>query len=406
MKTLLFVDDEPRVLQALQRQLYDMRHEWRVHFVNECAKALDFMAATPVDVIITDMTMPFMDGAQLLTEVMQRHPNTVRLVLSGHADRESILRLVGPAHQYLSKPCNPLELRGAIGRALALRDLLGNEKLKQVATGTRSLPTLPALHVQLTRELSKEEPSMERIGEIITKDVGLTTKILQVVNSAFFGLPQTITRPADAVLYLGLATMRALVLSAHIFSQFDEKKVKGFSIRALEEHSWLTATLARRIADAEHCDPKIDDQCFLAGLLHEVGRLILANGMPEQYALVLEKARQRAEPLWEVERAELGASQAEVGGYLLGLWALPNPVVEGVALHHRPADCAGRGFSPVIAVHVANAFAHDQAGDHPYWPGDEIDFATLAQLGLAGRLEAWKEKCLAGATEHGAPLTV
>jgi HD-like signal output (HDOD) protein/CheY-like chemotaxis protein len=393
MKSLLFVDDEPKVLQGLQRQLHSMRTEWAMHFVESGAKALEFMAATPVEVIVTDMIMPGMDGAQLLTEVMQRHSHTVRIVLSGHADRESVLRLVGPAHQYLSKPCDAEELRNAISRAFALRDLLANEQLKQLATRIRSLPTLPALHTQLTEELRRDEPSMERIGQIISKDIGMTTKILQLVNSAFFGLPQPIANAHEAALYLGLTTVRALVLSLQVFSQFEQKTIKGFSLDALAQHSWMTGVWARRIAEAERCDPKIDDQCFLAGLLHDVGRLILAFGLPEQYDAVLDRSRTQNKPIWEAELEEFGATQAELGAYLLGLWGLPNPVIEAVAFHHRPAAAASDKFSPVIAVHVANAFAHDRTGSHPQWPGNQIDMACLTELGLDTRLESWKERC-------------
>jgi HD-like signal output (HDOD) protein len=324
---------------------------------------------------------------------MRRYSSTVRLVLSGHADRESVLRLVGPAHQYLSKPCNPEELRNAIARALTLRDLLTNEQLKQLATRTNSLPTFPALHAQMTQEISKKEPSVDKIGEIIMKDIGMTTKMLQLVNSAFFGLPQAITEPREAVLYLGLTTVRALVLSSQVFAQYEGKKIGGFSINALEQHCWLTATLARKIAQIEHCEPKISDQCFLAGLLHDAGQLILASGMPDQFAHVLEIARTEKRTMYEVERAEFGATHAEVGGYLLGLWGLPNPVVEAVALHHRPSDCVQRGLSPVIVVHVANAFAHDQSDNHSEWPGNGIDLSVIAQLGLTERLEVWKKRC-------------
>ena len=393
MKTLLFVDDEPRVLQGLQRQLHGMRGEWKMNFVENAAKALEFMAAAPVDVIVTDMIMPGMDGAQLLTEVMKRHPNTVRIVLSGHADRESVLRLVGPAHQYLSKPCDAEELRSAISRAFALRDLLTNEKLKQLATRTRCLPTLPALHQQLTEELLKDEPSMERISEIISKDIGMTTKILQLVNSAFFGLSQPAANTSEAVIYLGLATIRALVLSLQVFSQFEQKTVKGFSIDALAQHCWMTGVVARRIAEIEHSDSKINDQCFLAGLLHDVGQLILATGLPDEYGRVLNSARESGTSLWDAEKAELGATHAEVGAYLLGLWGLPNPVIEAVALHHRPADATVGKFSPVIAVHVANVFTHDQTGTHSECPGNRIDLACLAKLGLDGRIEAWRSRC-------------
>jgi HD-like signal output (HDOD) protein len=393
MKNLLFVDDEPRILQGLQRQLYSVRNEWKMDFCDSGAKALEFLAASPVDVIVTDMMMPGMDGAQLLTEVMNRYPNTVRVVLSGHADRESVLRLVGPAHQYLSKPCDADELRGAISRAFALRDLLANEQLKQLATRLRSLPTLPTLHAQLTQELRKEDPSLENVAQIIARDMGMTSKILQLVNSAFFGLPQPLASPQEAVMYLGMATVRALVLSIQVFSQFDQRIVKHFSIDGLAQHCWTTGIMARRIAEFEHCPGKVDDQCFLAGLLHDVGQLILASGLPEEYAQVLEAARVEGKGLLEAEQAQFGATHAEVGAYLLGLWGLPNPIIEAVALHHRPGDAPVKGFSPLVAVYVASSFAHERSNSHCHAPENQIDEACLVKVGLGGKLEAWRNHC-------------
>ena len=393
MKNLLFVDDEPRVLQGLERQLRWARREWNMSFFDGGAKALEFMAGNPVDVVVTDMMMPGMDGALFLSEVVKRHSNTVRIVLSGHAGRESVMRLVGPAHQYLSKPCDPEELRNAIARAFTLRDLLTNEKLKQLATRTRALPSLPALQMQLDREMGKDEPSIERVAEIISKDMAMTTKIMQLVNSAFFGLPQQISDTTEAVMYLGLATVRGLALSLQVFLQYDQKKVKGFSIDELSNHSWKTAVLARRIAQAEGCDTKFDDQCFLAGMLHDLGQLILGTGLPEDYARVLAAARENKQPLWQAERAEFGSTHADVGAYLLGLWGLPNPVVEAVAMHHDPSASPVRSFTPLVAVHVANAFAHEHAGSLDQYPGNQIDMEHLAAVGAADRLGHWRERC-------------
>lgn len=394
MKNLLFVDDEVRVLQGLQRQFHGVRNEWQMNFLDGGKKALEFMAANPVDVIVTDMMMPGMDGADLLDQVMKLYPAVIRIVLSGHTDREATLRLIGPAHQYLSKPCNPEELRTAITRAFAMRDLLASERLKQLATRAKSLPALPELYSRLMDELRKEDSSIECISEIISQDLGMTSKILQLVNSAFFGLPQRIANIQEAVIYLGVATVRALVLSFQVFSQFEGKKIKGFSIQALSDHCWMTGSLARTIARLEHCDEKTEDQCFLSGLLHDVGQLILAVEMPDEYSRVLDDARLHEKSIWAAEMIAFGATHAEVGGYLLGLWGLPNPIVEAVTLHHRPLDSAVRNFSPVIAVHVANAFAHDIAHTHPDWPGNGIQEDCVAKFNLNGHFEQWKNSCL------------
>jgi HD-like signal output (HDOD) protein len=393
MKTLLFVDDEPKVLQGLQRQLRSMRGEWDMNFVEGGKQALEFMAAQPVDVIISDMIMPFMDGSQLLSEVSRRHPNTVRIVLSGHAEREAVLRLIGPAHQYLSKPCNADELRNAVARAFALRDLLGNDRLKQLATRVNCLPTLPALYQQLTDELREEDPSLERVGEIISRDIGMTTKILQLVNSAFFGLPQPVSTPAGAVMYLGLTTVRSLVLSQQIFSQFEQRACKLFSLDALARHSWMTGVTARRVAQLERQDAKVLDQCFLAGMLHDTGQLILAVGLHEEYAAVLQTARDQNRPVWQAEQEQFGASHADVGAYLLALWGLPNPIIEAVAMHHCPANCIGLEFSPVIAVHVADVFQHERPGADTELPPPVLDIEHLTSLGLAGRVDNWRAAC-------------
>jgi len=393
VKTLLFIDDEPKVLQGLQRQLRLMRHEWDMHFIGSGREALEFMAARPTDIVVSDMMMPGMDGSQLLNEVVKRHPQTVRIILSGHAEREALLRLVGPAHQYLSKPCDAEELRKAIARAFTLRDLLGNERLKQLTTRIKNLPTLPALQNQLTDELRKDSPSMERIGEIISRDIGMTAKILQLVNSAFFGLGQPINSAVEAVIYLGLNTIRSLVMSVEIFSQYDQKTCKSFSLDVLASHSWKTGVMSRCVAQQERQDLKFLDQCFLAGLLHDIGQLVLAFGLQEEYSAVIAQAMTENLPIWQVEQEVFGASHADVGAYLLALWGLPNPIIEAVALHHQPARCATPEFSPAIAVHAGDVFAHEFSQVNTEVPKPQLDLAYLTRLGFDTRIEAWQAGC-------------
>ena len=394
MKALLFVDDEAKVLQGLQRQLRTMRNEWEMNFVESGPQALALMAVKPIDVVVSDMMMPGMDGSQFLAEVSQRHPHTVRIVLSGHAARETILSLVGPAHLYLSKPCDGEELRRAITRAFSLRDMLENEKLKRLATRIQKLPTLPALQRQLTEELQKEDPSPQVVGQIIAHDVGVTTKILQLVNSAFFGISQSISSPTEAVMYLGLGTIRSLTLSLQIFSPFELGLEPAFTLEHFMAHSWRTAMMARHIAEAEGADYKLADQCFLGGLLHDVGRLVLASELRHEYTATLELAARRNLPLWRVEQESFGATHAGVGAYLLGLWGLPNVIIEAVRLHHHPDLSNETGFSPVTAVHVANTFAHILGGaEGRNSPNGHLDLEHLARLGLANRLADWQSAC-------------
>lgn len=393
MKNLLFVDDEPNVLQGLQRQLRSMRNEWEMNFVAGGAQALEFMRANRVDVIITDITMPGMDGSQLLNEIVARHPDTVRIVLSGHAEREAVLRLVGPAHLYLSKPSNAEELRNAIARAVALRDLLGNENLKQLATRVKCLPSLPALLDQLTEELKKDEPSVDRIGEIMSRDIGMSTKILQLVNSAYFGLQHPVHSLREAVTLLGLATVRSLALSLQVFSQYDQSGCEGFSLDALASHCWITGVAARRVAREEQKGTSTLDQCFLAGLVHDVGELVLATGLPEEYQNVIQTAKSENRPTSEVEQEFFWATHADVGAYLLGLWGLPDPIIEAVALHHEPARCVGTAFSPLVAVHVADSVVHEQDGGCNGLRQPAMDMDFLTRLGFNERVETWREAC-------------
>jgi DNA-binding NtrC family response regulator len=203
-KRILFVDDEPNVLAGLRRSLYSMREEWLMEFAASGPDALAAMERQVFDVVVTDMRMPGMDGAQLLNEVRERFPQTVRMVLSGQCDREAILNSVGPTHQYLSKPCDAEQLRSKIGQAFALRDLLENPVVQKVVSQLKDIPSLPALYQQILEELRSRDPSPAKVGKLIAKDMGMTAKTLQLVNSAFFGLRCHVSNPVQAANLLGL----------------------------------------------------------------------------------------------------------------------------------------------------------------------------------------------------------
>lgn len=392
-KKVLFVDDEPNVLQGLSRMLRPLRNEWDMTFANCGQEALELFEKMSFDVVVSDMRMPGMDGAQLLAEIMKRSPNTVRFVLSGQSDRESILKSVGPAHQYLSKPCDAEALRRAIGKACAMRDVLADASLKKIVTQLKSIPSFPALYGEIMREIQSPDSSLENVGRIISRDVSMTAKILQLVNSAFFGQPRRISSPGHAVILLGLDTIRALVLSTSVFSQFSEARLKKLRLGGLLDHSLAVGVLSKNIAKAETGDAKAMEDSFMSGLLHDVGKLVVADNMPELFLSALEVSEKEKIPLEEAEKKVVGASHAEVGGYLLMLWGLPDTIVEAVFYHHSPEKSHGEGFSPLTAVHAANALESASGMRENAWERPPMRIDYIRQLGLEDRIEAWNDIC-------------
>lgn len=389
---LIFVDDEPLVLEGLRRTLHTMRGEWSMEFANSGAEALQKMGQVPFDVLVTDMCMPGMDGSELLQRVKSLYPQTIRIVLSGQSSRESLLRSIAPSHQFMPKPCTVEELKRRITKAFALRNLLENPAIKEIISGLVSVPSLPAIYVEAMEELRSAEPSVAKLSAIISRDAPMTAKILQVANSALLGVRCHISNAGQAVTLIGLDMIRALVLSAHIFSQFDGPQVEGLDITRLWKHSLATACSSRKIAESQHEKKAMLDDCFTAGLLHDIGKLILIGSLPTKYGAVIARVTKENVPLLQAEHDAFRCTHAEVGGYLIGIWGLPHMIVEAVAWHHSPCLAPDKAFSPVTAVHVSNAYL--SASDFRHLPQEiSVDQNHLQEIGLADREPFWRQTC-------------
>jgi putative nucleotidyltransferase with HDIG domain len=390
-QSILFVDDDPGVLQGLKRMLRRKRDEWDMSFAPSGADALQYMEQKPVDVIVSDMRMPEMNGAQLLEEVRRLYPHVVRLVLSGYSGQELILRSVGPAHQFLAKPCDAETLVQAIDRSCSLHEFLNNQVVAGVVTHIDALPVLPGVYAELVKALADEEISLSEVGGIIAKDVSMSVKILQLVNSAFFGLRNKVEDIGHAVLYLGLDTVKSLVLSASVFSAFDMNDLKEYRILDLEGHCIRVAALAKKIAADAGRSSATQNDALTAGLLHDVGKLILAANFPDKYKQAIQYAETTGVQLQQAEIEIIGATHAQLGGYLLGLWGLPDPIAEAVTLHSQPSLTPVREFNPLVAVHVANILDHEINDDGMPDRGRTFDLEFLESIGQADQLDRWRE---------------
>lgn len=352
-KKILFVDDDPNILSGLQRMLRPMRDDWEMRFAASGVDALEMMQVQPADLIVADMRMPGMNGAELLAEVNLRYPGTIRIVLSGHADSELIMKSVSVAHQFLSKPCDAETLKLVIRKAIDQRAMLEDDRLKNVISRMGSLPSVPALYKELMAELQKPDISIDQVARVISRDPGMTAKILQLANSAFFGLRRSVSDAADAVAYLGLDHIQHLFLAVHAFMQFEPLKSGTFSIEQLWDHCMGIAVLAKSVMERQCSDKRMVKDAFTAGLLHDIGKLLLATKLPEAYSEILKETREKGTPVIALEWEEFSATHAEVGAYLLGLWGLPDAVVEATAFHHNPQ--MDTRPSVLNALHIAHA---------------------------------------------------
>jgi putative nucleotidyltransferase with HDIG domain len=220
------------------------------------------------------------------------------------------------------------------------------------------------------------------IGALVESDIATSAKVLQLVNSSFFGLGRRISSAREAVVYLGIAPLRALVLSAGAFRAFaPTRPIDDFSVDALELHSTCVARLASALLPGK----REAEDAFTAGMLHDVGKLILAAHRPDELAALLAAAGTSGRPLHAIERERTGVTHAEIGAYLLTLWGLPHPIVEAVVHHHAPTRLETTKLDPAAAVCIANLLVNEQQHDSGETPDDEF----LASLGAADQLATW-----------------
>jgi HD-like signal output (HDOD) protein len=268
-------------------------------------------------------------------------------------------------------------------------DLVSGE-VKRIIGSIDRLPSVPALYQQLNKALENEDVSTQDIGDIVQQDMGMTAKILKLVNSAFFGLRRTIETAHEAVAYLGIETVKTLVLANGIFGEALHFRTRAFTMDELWLHSLSVASGAKAIAASEHADRSVQQEAFVGGILHDVGILVLAANFPENYDRVADLVIQEQITIPAAEQTEFSVTHAEVGAYLLGLWGIPSPILRIVSMHHSPELSGGAGFSALLAVHAANVLAGVQ-GHHPFFKTGKIDQAFLAQAGFQAQMGTWHD---------------
>lgn len=390
MVRVLFVDASQPALDALEARLRPLRENWQMRFVVGVDAALAQLEVERADVVITELAGANFDGASLLRQVRDQWPATVRLILSGQTSQSAVMKALPVAHQFLAKPFDLSLLDHVVSRAVLLQTKLYSNGVMAALGSLKSLPAVPRLYQQLCQELDGGNATPKSVGAIIEQDMSMTLRLLQLVNSAFFGLARKITNIREAVTYLGFEPIRNLVASAELFRAMAKIcSPVGFSLDEVQQHSQKVGTTAAGLL----ADRELSRTAYCAGMLHDVGRVVLAVSMPEAFSRATELSKRLGIRLHDAEQQVFACTHAEIGAHLLALWGLPPALIEAVAFHHQPAVLGDTQLGIAGAIHVADALEHGRLeGLSPSNPGpalSRIDQDWIEAIGSRGALDGW-----------------
>jgi HD-like signal output (HDOD) protein len=388
---LLIVGSPTDWNQVIDRDLHRLQPTWGLQFVPDATQAVAALHEEFHAIIIQAASAADATVAEALKKVPAK---TVRVVLCDTSDRSEVARWSMTGANPISQSTDAANLAANISRIARVQEWMADAGIKKLLALCKKLPAMPKLYAQVSKELSSPNGSIDVVAQLIAQDPVMTAKILQVVNSAFFALGRQVSEPSDAVMFLGAERTRSLILLAGVFTQFEGVGCPGFMPEPIWNHSLQVGALARTITMAETKNAKTAEAAFTAGLIHDMGKLILAANVPAMCSAIeqLHKSKQLTQR--EAEMQVLGTTHAELAACLLGTWALPLPVLEAVAWHHHPTRSPDKGFTLLTAVHAANVFAYElgcgtgtsalpEVFDHPY----------LIQIGLGDNRNDWRKAC-------------
>ena len=370
-RTVVLVGSSQALADHLRAATRSIPGNWRILVAEDGAVAGRILGRQTIQATIVALD-PSLGGIAFLEWLRRHHPHVTRIAAFPHTTAERALKAANSAHVYVAPETPERELGHLIGRTVGLQARLGTERLVAFAGSLQRIPSVPRVYAELRSVISRPDFDLHEVTKVISRDPGLSVKVLQVVNSAFYGLRQRISDLSHAVTLLGSNTVSSLVLGITLHDQFS---ALGAARKALDDE-WHRALAiskaARRIAEQEARDRSLPETAYLAGLLHNVGRLVLAANLPDRFTSI-EWPEDRAR-LIATERSAFGAGHPELGALLLGTWGLDDALVEAVAFYAEPHKSLGAQFSALSALHVAVGLSPGS--------GSLIDERYLAGLGF------------------------
>ena len=392
MPRVLFVHPDADELEVWRRMLLEQRHDWEVELYTAVGPAWMRLTEAPPDLVVAPMCVA-LDGRVLLTQVRDEQPAVARVLVAGGVCDERAVEGQRIAQRVLPDDAEPAQFVETLSQVLKQRELVSQPELQAVLGRVGQLPAAPDVHARLVRRLRDPNATLSEFAGLVAEDSGLAAQVLRLANGAYFGRGQSVGNLEGAAARLGTRLLTSIVLAAEAFGRFGTPAA-GFSMDAFQQHSTLVARIATGL------EPRAAwiDNAFTAGLLHDVGRLIIAAQMPKDYARIEKRAAKEGLPRHVIERELLGTDHAAMGASLLGQWGLPTAVLEAVQHHHAVSLAGDITLDASLAVAVADRLAHDverfapgttaanpgaiAAGD-PRWPWWRELAEQLAMDGMA-----------------------
>ncbi|WP_425448884.1 HDOD domain-containing protein [Dethiothermospora halolimnae] len=373
-RNILIVDDEKQILRSLNRLFLDTNYI--IHLANGGKEALEILDRQDMDMIITDIRMPLMDGYQLLKEVKKGFPSVLRVALSGYTDNDKILRALegNLAKLYMFKPWDNEKLLDTIKKIFELEDILKDKHILTTINNLDQLPTIPNLHNEVCK-LIENDADIDSIAKKIEEDQSISSRLLRISNSAFWKVKTGSIK--SAIMYIGLLSTKNIVISNSLYSL---KSVNGF----IEDLLWKQVNITNKLLLFLYdniFDEKIPETYRTAGLLHNIGVSVLLANYKKDYTEIIGLLKSNNEKgALELERNKFGVTHQEIGGYLLNWWELPYPMVEGALFHHDPLNENIIHRELVILVYLAKHYAWRLLGYKEH--AEELDKEVFKVLGI------------------------
>ncbi len=398
MKTrILIIDENTEQLAGYKNALDSHSVEWEINCFETSEQALEHAGDNTVDIAIAAYQTNGKQGVALLSQIGELQPDAQRFILATEAEKPELEDAIDGTFQFLPSPCPADRLITEIQSCLAIDTWLGNPKIKEIVSRMGEFPSLPPLYLKVVNAINSRNASTAQIGEAISGDLAISAKILQTVNSSYYGFEEKIADIGQAVSVLGIESVKNLVLAMQVFGKLGHSADQKAIADQLWHHSMSVAVAAKRLALYETQDQRAGEEAYTAGLMHDIGKLVLLNAVGDEFEQARQKASQESIPVWQAENEIIGCNHAETGAYLLARWGMPAPLVEAVALHHDPANSFSKGFTTLAAVHLADALTWER--QFPDKPEAKADPRFLADIGLTASWESWQAVVRGALTE-------